>query len=87
MMVGGGGAPKVVVMVNGLPGAMGKEVAAACLRRGLALCPVGLTGPQIEDESVEVDDGEGGKKQTIRLVKGPVTGNGDEECDARLQGR
>ena len=82
---------------------MGKEVAAACLRRyvrpcllgwmngwmdgmtdtwidpspyfhdthpsrsapapcahnsGLALCPVGLTGPQIEDEQVEVDDGE-----------------------------
>jgi hypothetical protein len=34
-------------MVNGLPGAMGKEVAAACLRRGLAVCSVGLTGPQI----------------------------------------
>ena len=26
--------------------------------RGLTLCPVGLTGPQIEDETVEVDDGE-----------------------------
>jgi len=35
---------------------------------------------------VEVDDGEGGQKQTVRLVKGPITGNGDEECDARLQG-
>lgn len=34
-------------MVNGLPGAMGQEVAAACLRRGLAVCSVGLTGPQI----------------------------------------
>lgn len=79
-------APKVAVMVNGLPGAMGKEVAAACLRRGLAVCSVGLTGPQIEEESVEVDDGEGGQKQTVRLVKGPLTGNGDEECDARLQG-
>ena len=39
-----------------------------------------------EEESVEVDDGEGGQKQTVRLVKGPITGNGDEECDARLQG-
>ena len=27
-------------------------------RRGLTLCPVGLTGPQVEDEQVEVDDGE-----------------------------
>ena len=35
---------------------------------------------------MEVDDGEGGQKQTVRLVKGPITGNGDEECDARLQG-
>lgn len=35
---------------------------------------------------MEIDDGEGGQKQTVRLVKGPVTGNGDEECDARLQG-
>ena len=52
-------------MVNGLPGAMGKEVAAACLRRGLDVCPVGLTGPQIEEKSVEVDDGEGGKKVCV----------------------
>ena len=27
--------------MNGLPGAMGKEVAAACLRRGMKLAPVG----------------------------------------------
>ncbi|TFJ83561.1 hypothetical protein NSK_004667 [Nannochloropsis salina CCMP1776] len=77
---------QVAVMVNGLPGAMGKEVAAACLRRGLEVCSVGLTGPQVDEESVDVDDGEGGQAQTIRLVKGPVTGAGDEECDARLQG-
>jgi hypothetical protein len=29
---------------------------------------------------------QGGKKMTVRLVKGPTTGDGDEECDARLQG-
>lgn len=29
-----------------------------CAGRGLTLCPVGLTGPQVEDEQVAVDDGE-----------------------------
>lgn len=29
---------------------------------------------------------QGGKKVAVRLVKGPITGDGDEECDARLQG-
>jgi len=28
------------VVMNGLPGAMGKEVAAACIRRGMKLAPV-----------------------------------------------
>ena len=36
----------VTVMMNGLPGAMGLEIAAACLRReGVALAPFALTGP------------------------------------------
>ena len=34
----------LVVMVNGVPGSMGLEVAAACLRRGIELCPVALSG-------------------------------------------
>jgi hypothetical protein len=56
-------------------------------------CTCGLTeicmcaSQPSDEESVDVDDGEGGQAQTIRLVKGPVTGAGDEECDARLQGR
>lgn len=29
---------------------------------------------------------QGGKNMTVRLVKGPITGDGNEECDARLQG-
>jgi 4-hydroxy-tetrahydrodipicolinate reductase len=36
----------VAIMVNGLPGAMGLEIAAACLRReGVTLAPFALTGP------------------------------------------
>lgn len=37
----------IVVCVSGLPGAMGHEVSQACLRRGMALAPIGLTGPSM----------------------------------------
>jgi len=42
------------VICNGLPGAMGKEVAHACFKRGLKVAPFALTGPNMP-ESVEVD--------------------------------
>lgn len=35
----------IVVMMNGLPGAMGIEVSQVCLQRGFALAPIALTGP------------------------------------------
>ena len=38
-------APSVAIMMNGLPGAMGHEIAAAALRRGVQLAPFALTGP------------------------------------------
>eukprot|EP00913_Durusdinium_trenchii_P012906 g12120.t1 len=37
----------IVVCVSGLPGAMGHEVSQACIRRGMTLAPVGLTGPSM----------------------------------------
>lgn len=37
----------IVICVSGLPGAMGHEVSQACLRRGMTLAPVGLTGPSM----------------------------------------
>ena len=50
-------ASSLTVMMNGLPGAMGKEIASACLRRqGVALAPFALTGKGFGGE-VEVEDG------------------------------
>lgn len=44
-------APPVAVMMNGLPGAMGVEIAQACLRRaGVTLAPFALTGPETGGE-------------------------------------
>lgn len=90
------------------------------------MAPWGLTGPQVDETEVEVDDGEvrerereagtpslppslvltgchpsgsgwsmdgwmmddqGGPKTVVKLVKGPVTDSGDEECDARITGQ
>lgn len=58
------GAPSLIV--NGLPGAMGVEIAQACLRRGLRLAPFALTGPG-QPESISVDDGNGGEAVEVRL--------------------
>jgi 4-hydroxy-tetrahydrodipicolinate reductase len=44
----------VMIVMNGLPGAMGLEVAAACRRRGFQLAPVALTGASFGGTSVEV---------------------------------
>jgi 4-hydroxy-tetrahydrodipicolinate reductase len=55
-------------MMNGLPGAMGREIAAAALRRGLSLAPFALTGPGFSGE-VSLDDGRGGAPITVRLYE------------------
>ena len=54
--------------MNGLPGAMGHEIASAALRRGLFLAPFALTGPGFGGEA-QVDDGRGGPKFTVRLYE------------------
>jgi len=54
----------VTVMINGLSGAMGQEIAAASLRRGLKLAPFGLAS---KSEEVSVDDGVGGEPQRVEL--------------------
>lgn len=60
-------AADVTIMMNGMPGAMGLEIAAACLRRpGVALAPYGLTGSGPRRE-VTVDDGRGGPSTTVTL--------------------
>ena len=58
---------ELTIMVNGLPGAMGFEIAAACLRReGVSLAPFALTGPGCAGE-ISVDDGRGGAPVTVQL--------------------
>ena len=74
-----GGAPKTAVMINGLPGAMGREIASACLRRGVELVPFGLTGPDCGGE-LSVDDGSGGSPMTVKLYES----DGADEVAARL---
>lgn len=66
-------------MMNGLPGAMGLEVSAACLRRGMECAPVALTGPG-SPETVAVSDGEGGTEQQVKLLN--ASGEG---VDAELK--
>lgn len=80
-----GSAPKpaeVTVVMNGLPGAMGVEVAEACLRRGMRLAPVGLTGPSRRGETVDVEGPDG--THSVRLVPGPTSAAADPsaECEA-----
>ena len=59
----------VTVMLSGLPGAMGVEIAAACLRReGVKLAPFALTGPGFSGE-ITVDDGSGGSPMTVKLYE------------------
>ena len=64
-----GEAPKFALMVNGLPGAMGIEIAAACLRRGVELAPFALTGDSVQQEDITVDDGCGGPSHVVKLYK------------------
>lgn len=56
-------------MMNGLPGAMGHEVAAACLRRGFGLAPKALTGAKMPAEC-EVKEGD-------QVVKVELVGSED----------
>jgi len=50
------------VMVNGIPGNMGKIVAETCIARGLELVPFSLTGEQIVENESEVSG------KTIQLL-------------------
>eukprot|EP00746_Dinoflagellata_sp_MGD_P035155 gnl/MRDRNA2_/MRDRNA2_18402_c0_seq1.p1 gnl/MRDRNA2_/MRDRNA2_18402_c0~~gnl/MRDRNA2_/MRDRNA2_18402_c0_seq1.p1 ORF type:complete len:311 (+),score=64.01 gnl/MRDRNA2_/MRDRNA2_18402_c0_seq1:74-934(+) len=52
------------VMVNGLPGSMGQEIIRCCMRRGVALAPLALSGKSTGEIEIE----EGGKALKIRLV-------------------
>ena len=58
----------VHVMVNGMPGPMATAAAEACLRKGLKLTPVAMTGPDMEPSTITVYDSVTQKSQDVRLI-------------------
>jgi 4-hydroxy-tetrahydrodipicolinate reductase len=58
----------VHVMVNGMPGPMATAAAEACLRKGLRLSPVAMTGPDMEEATIIVQDVETKRSGTVRLI-------------------
>lgn len=76
-----GSSGQIAVMMNGLPGAMGVEVSQACLRRGLDLAPMALTGPDMPADCEVV---EGDKKVAVKLV-GP--GSTQKDAVAEMQAK
>jgi 4-hydroxy-tetrahydrodipicolinate reductase len=59
---------EVFVMVNGMPGPMATAAAEACLRKGLRLAPVAITGPDLSAATITVVDPVTGKFANVRLV-------------------
>lgn len=72
----------VRVMVNGMPGPMATAAAEACLRKGLKLAPVAMTGPDIEPCTIHVVDLISGKGSDVKLI--PSTNS--EEIEAAVAG-
>jgi 4-hydroxy-tetrahydrodipicolinate reductase len=56
------------IMVNGMPGPMAVAAAEACLRKGLKLAPVAMTGPDVEQQILTVTDSVTGISSDVRLV-------------------
>eukprot|EP00975_Prorocentrum_lima_P027491 5776907-Prorocentrum_lima.AAC.1 len=72
---------QVHVMMNGLPGAMGREVGAACLRKGFRLAPTAFTGPDVSVERVEVGpELDGAHTTSVKLVKVRASTFHDKHC-------
>ncbi|CAJ1961077.1 unnamed protein product [Cylindrotheca closterium] len=62
------GGDDVYVMVNGMPGPMATAAAEACLRKGLKLTPVAMTGPDIQSSTITVYDSVTGKSSDVKLI-------------------
>lgn len=72
------------IMVNGMPGPMATAAAQACLRKGLSLSPVAMTGPDVEPCTITVSDDVTGASAEVRLI--PATDDGLDEISASLGG-
>lgn len=56
------------VMVNGMPGPMATAAAEACLRKGMKLTPVAMTGPDVDPMTIVVFDPISQKSTEVRLI-------------------
>eukprot|EP00560_Eucampia_antarctica_P000054 CAMPEP_0197832878 /NCGR_PEP_ID=MMETSP1437-20131217/16612_1 /TAXON_ID=49252 ORGANISM="Eucampia antarctica, Strain CCMP1452" /NCGR_SAMPLE_ID=MMETSP1437 /ASSEMBLY_ACC=CAM_ASM_001096 /LENGTH=332 /DNA_ID=CAMNT_0043436507 /DNA_START=48 /DNA_END=1046 /DNA_ORIENTATION=+ len=72
----------VRVMVNGMPGPMAVASAEACLRKGLGISPVAMTGPNIEPQTITVTDSVTGKSSDVRLIPA----DNKEEIESAIEG-
>jgi len=72
------------IMVNGMPGPMATAAAEACLRKGLSLSPVAMTGPDMEPSTITVTDDVSGSSADVRLI--PATTEGTDEIVSSLAG-
>ena len=70
------------VMVNGMPGPMATAAAEACLRKGMKLTPVAMTGPDIDPMTIVVFDPVSEKSAEVRLI--PSTEK--EELSSSVEG-
>lgn len=58
----------IYVMVNGMPGPMATAAAEACLRKGLKLAPVAMTGPDVDPMTIQVFDNVSSRSAEVRLI-------------------
>jgi dihydrodipicolinate reductase len=58
----------IKVMVNGMPGPMATAAAEACLRKGLSLSPIAMTGPDVEPSTITVHDTVSGNSANVKLI-------------------
>mmetsp|Transcript_25430 Transcript_25430/g.42297 ORF Transcript_25430/g.42297 Transcript_25430/m.42297 type:complete len:351 (+) Transcript_25430:34-1086(+) len=73
---------QVRVMVNGMPGPMATAAAEACLRKGLQLAPIAMTGPTVEPCKIHVHDTVSGRSAQVKLIPSSQP----EELEAAIAG-
>ena len=79
-------ASDITVMMNGLSGKMGLDVAAACMRRGMTLAPIALTAPGTAG-AFELDDTRGGTAHVECFDGAEAAGVAEKVRSARREAR
>jgi 4-hydroxy-tetrahydrodipicolinate reductase len=73
----GEGGSSVRVMVNGMPGPMATAAAEACLRKGLSLARLAMTGPDMPRQEVQVTDPVTGRSSRVELIPAAPENRGE----------